>query len=815
MPDGDRATRPRYGAPITAHDLPGLCPRCRLFHTHGGQRGLLPVRTSLPAWKRRKRFPSAAIAAIGAILVGVLMSHNSWGQQPSDAAAHYNRGAALANQGKHAEASAEFRAAIRLNPEFVDAHIGLANVLDEQGKAQEAIAEYREAIRLKPNEALAHFNFAVALGRQGKTEEAIALYRTAIHLRPQHPRSHSGLGEMLIRQGKFDEAIAEIKQAIQLKSDLPESHIGLGSALQAQGKLEEAIAAYREAVRLKPNLADAHVGLAIALDDQGKADDAIAELREAVRLKPDLARAHVLLANDLINQRKLDDAIPEYREAIRLEPTNALAHVTLAFELLSARRSRREIDEALALARKAIDLDPNEAMAARVLAFAEYRTGHWAQCVSAVDRALAMQQDDATLWFIAAVAHWHKGDKDQARRWFDKAAGSAQQNESEDEDLRELWSEAAKLLGQPGPSAGGRSARAAITRGIELARNGKSNEAIAQFRAAIRQQPDNAAAHLCLGDALREAGKTDEAIAEIRTSIGLKPDVAEARSSLGDLLREQGNLTEAAIEYRAAIRLRPDDAWTHHNLGFALLGQGKVDEAIAEFREAIRTQPDLPPAHSSLAFALRQTGEFTEALAEMRKARDLGKANPRFTQGIEGALAELEQMVGLEKKLPSVLSGQVKPTSAAEALGFAKLCQRKNLYGASARFWAEAFQSDRALADDANARNRYNAACAAALAGSGQAKSEPPLDLAAQARLRRQALDWLKAELAAWNTKTSGNDPQARAEAAETLKWWQADTDLASVRGADALDRLPESERNDWQALWADVETVLKRARGG
>ena len=172
-------------------------------------------------------------------------------------------------------------------------------------------------------------------------------------------------------------------------------------------------------------------------------------------------------------------------------------------------------------------------------------------------------------------------------------------------------------------------------------------------------------------------------------------------------------------------------------------------------------------------------------------------------------------MVELEKKLPLILSGQVKPTSAAEALGFAKLCQRKKLYGASARFWAEAFQSDRALADDPMVRNRYNAACAAALAGSGQGKTEPPLDLAAQARLRRQALDWLKAELAAWNTKISGNDPQARAEAARTLKWWQADSDLAGLRGPDALAQLPESERRDWQKLWADVEAILKRAQSG
>jgi superkiller protein 3 len=113
--------------------------------------------------------PILALAAIAAILVGLVLIPGTWEQQPTDAVAHYDRGAALLDQGKPVEAIAEFRAAIRLKPELVYAHIGLANALDEQGKSTEAIAEYREAIRLKPDEVLAHYNLALALGRQGKT----------------------------------------------------------------------------------------------------------------------------------------------------------------------------------------------------------------------------------------------------------------------------------------------------------------------------------------------------------------------------------------------------------------------------------------------------------------------------------------------------------------------------------------------------------------------------------------------------------------------------------------------------------------------
>jgi hypothetical protein len=45
----------------------------------------------------------------------------------------------------------------------------------------------------------------------------------------------------------------------------------------------------------------------------------------------------------------------------------------------------------------------------------------------------------------------------------------------------------------------------------------------------------------------------------------------------------------------------------------------------------------------------------------------------------------------------------------------------------------------------------------------------------------------------------------------QTLQHWQKDSDLNSVRGQDALAKLPEAERAAWQQLWADVEKLLKK----
>ena len=67
-----------------------------------------------------------------------------------------------------------------------------------------------------------------------------------------------------------------------------------------------------------------------------------------------------------------------------------------------------------------------------------------------------------------------------------------------------------------------------------------------------------------------DQGKLDEAVAEYRAAIRLKPDYAEAHYNLGIALTDQGKLDEAVAEYRAAIRLQPDYAEAHYNLGIAL-----------------------------------------------------------------------------------------------------------------------------------------------------------------------------------------------------------------------------------------------------
>src|SRR5262249_8666100 len=115
------------------------------------------------------------------------------------------------------------------------------------------------------------------------------------------------------------------------------------------------------------------------------------------------------------------------------------------------------------------------------------------------------------------------------------------------------------------------------------------------------------------------------------------------------------------------------------------------------------------------------------------------------------------------------------------------------------------------LAEDVAAGTHYYAACAAALAGCGQGKDAADLDDAQRARWRRQALQWLRQDLA-WSGKAlEGGKAQSRALVRSKMQYWRSDGDLAGVRG-DALDRIPAEERKEWERFWAEVDALIRRA---
>jgi Flp pilus assembly protein TadD len=343
-----------------------------------------------------------------------------------------------------------------------------------------------------------------------------------------------------------------------------------------------------------------------------------------------------------------------------------------------------------------------------------------------------------------------------------------------------------------------------------LMATGAWTEAAAFFWKARRRHPQDFWINFNLAFCLDKSQlpQPDQAIRFYTAAVALNPGNVMAHSNLGGALSAKGRLDEAISEFREAIRLKKDYAEAHYNLANVLRQRGQLDEANAEFNEALQIDPDFAEAHINLGLTLWQQGEFRKALAELRR----GSASTRPLRGWQGphAPAELikicERLVKREAHLHTILAGKETPASAGEWVELAQLCQPKRLYRAAARFYKEAFVAQPSLTNDLNS-HRYNAACAAALAGCGQGKDAAKPDSQERARLLHRALDWLQADLKAWGRllDRGPNRAQSAAGVASVLQHWLVDPDLAGVRGPEALARLPEAERQPWRKLWADV----------
>jgi tetratricopeptide (TPR) repeat protein/serine/threonine protein kinase len=482
-----------------------------------------------------------------------------------------------------------------------------------------------------------------------------------------------------------------------------------------------------------------------------------------------------------------DEELRWYQAAIAAAPANYAAHINLGSVLCDV---KRDYDGAIAWFRKALEIDPNHPEAYTNLGNALAGKGQWDEALPWLRKALELDPKDSHAHNNLGRALAGKGQLGEAIACFNQAI-----------------------------ALNPRYPVAHFNLGSELAEKGKLVEAIACYEKAIALNPGYANAHAHLGQALHARGKEDQAIACFKKALALDPNLSTARDGLARIHFNNGNgysgrgkLDEAIACYREALEIDPKHARAHYNLGNVLQAKGQLDEAITCFRKAIEIEPRHAEAHCNLGHALADQGRFAESLAALRRGHEVGLKQPGWRYPSARWVREAEQRAAMEGKLAAFLKGEFKPSKTTERLGLTEVCQARKLHATATRLYADAFAAEPRLASNLQAGHRYHAACAAALAAAGQGEDAARLDDKERARLRRQALDWLKADHTGLGKLLDSGPPQARPFIVRVLSLWQKNTDLAGLRDTAALAKLPADEQKAFAQLWADVAALLKKA---
>jgi tetratricopeptide (TPR) repeat protein len=279
-----------------------------------------------------------------------------------------------------------------------------------------------------------------------------------------------------------------------------------------------------------------------------------------------------------------------------------------------------------------------------------------------------------------------------------------------------------------------------------------------------------------------------------------------------------GDYEESRSVLERSIQIQPRLFFVHFHLGRTLFSLGNKKSAVAAFKNAIRLQSNFAPAHYLLGVSLCSQSHYAAGLRSFRKAlalhtRDAKPDGPTddFKDAIHKKIRDYERLLELEKELPDILQGKRKVADPRDRFLLARHCHVKKLYATSIRFWEPLCKHDKSKVEGYDIL--YCAACDAALAGSGQGTDADTLDEADRARLRKQAIDWLREELRNERKALRETNLKKLYESLRNLKYWRCDPDLAGVRDEAALARHPVDEQKHCRTFWNEFDKLLSGIR--
>jgi len=250
----------------------------------------------------------------------------------------------------------------------------------------------------------------------------------------------------------------------------------------------------------------------LANESTGDHKGAERSFRRGIELSPQDAELRNALGWTLFQEAKTAEAVEEYQRAIAADPRHAKAHDNLALALVELGR----LDEAAAQFRTSLEIAPRAEIHSD-LGFTLARLGKADEARAEYRKALALDPSCASAHFNLAVALVQDGKLGEAESHYRKA-----------------------LPGRP-------TAEAHNGLGYVLAREDRTDDALAEFRKAIEIDPKFAPAYNNLADTLVKQGKLEEAEPYYQRSLEAKPSAAVS-NALASLRRRLGKADEAPVQ---------------------------------------------------------------------------------------------------------------------------------------------------------------------------------------------------------------------------------------------------------------------------
>jgi len=392
---------------------------------------------------------------------------------PDNAVAHYQQGLAFDQLGNTNRAEAEWRDAVRLRPDIVEAHRALAGVAihrgDPGGLAQEAdqiiafqpaapdgyllraVAEIdrkqystadeyiHRSLEKEPNNPAAYVQLGNLRMAQSQYAEAQKAYQQGLD---QDPNSTDALGGVLnvdLVQKQPDRAIAAAKTQLARYPKNAGFHIMLGQLLMEQkNDLAGAEQEFKQASDLDKKNSEALVKLGMVQNERGATDQALQTYLDGSKSNPKEINFYLLAGGIYESKQDWDHAKQQYQKVLEIQPENPLASNNLAYVML---QQGGNVDIAFRMAQTARRQLPDNPNSADTLGWAFYHKHVYTSAINLFREAVKKEPDNALFNYHLGLAYAKTGQAGLAKQQLDRVV-KIKPNFPEVDELRRAVEEA-------------------------------------------------------------------------------------------------------------------------------------------------------------------------------------------------------------------------------------------------------------------------------------------------------------------------------------------------------------------------------------
>jgi tetratricopeptide (TPR) repeat protein len=366
-------------------------------------------------------------------------------------------GIAFDQVGNIAQAESEWRDAVRLAPNLVEAQRALASValsrndmaaLDQSAtqvvalqptspdgyallavsamnRKQYAKAEQlvQKAIEVAPKSAVGYIQLGNLKFLQKQFADAEKAYQQALENDPASADALSGLMNIYVSQKQVDKAVAVANAQITKAANSSAFYDLLGTLLFNNKKdLNGAEAALRKSADLDKSNSDALVKLGQVQIAKGSVDQAISTYQNSIKDNPREASFYILMGELYESKQEWDKAKEAYQKALEIRPDNPLASNNLAYVMLE---NGGNVDVALSLAQVGRRGMPDSPNAADTLGWVYFQKGAYRSAIDLFQEAIKLTEknkvaDDATFHYHLGLAYQKDNQPGLARQQLER-----------------------------------------------------------------------------------------------------------------------------------------------------------------------------------------------------------------------------------------------------------------------------------------------------------------------------------------------------------------------------------------------------------